>query len=174
VSDWSTEALVDAAVNLLSAFLPAALDDVYAANADRDQAVNRQIDYTAPRPGLAETGGDYYADAASTILRYPAVEVSIPDLQMASFSLGQIEADVTENLVVVLWETGTRAGHLPRKLRRLAAAAYNVLLVEGAIAGAKVESVRAAWRWNPEAGERDEVTSGALLVLSLASTRARP
>lgn len=171
---WSTEELVDAAVDLLGANLEAALADVYAANLARDQAASRTIAYKAPRPGLSELGGDYYADAASTILRYPAVEVSIPDLQMANFSLGQIEADVTENLVLVLWEQGTRIGYLPRKLRRLAAAAYNVLLVQGAIDGATVETVRAAWRWNPEAGERDEVTSGALLVLGLASTRSRP
>jgi hypothetical protein len=171
---WSTEEIVDAAITTLSASLPAALDARYAALAAADAAAGRSIDYSAPRPGLAETGGDYHAGAVSTILRYPCVEVALPDLNMASFDLSLVEADVTENLVIVAWESSAEMSTLYRKLTRLAAAIYDVLLDPATLTGANVQTVRAAWRWNPEASDRDEIESGALLVLGLSSTRARP
>lgn len=174
VMAWSTEDVVDAAITTLSTQLGPALDAIYAARADVDEAAGRSIDYSAPRPGLSEVGGDYYAGAASTIIRYPAVEVALPDLNLANFDLAKLNADATENLVVVLWEQATQMTVLYRKLTRLAAAAYQVLIPDNAIGGATAESVRGAWRWNPEANQRDEITSGALLVFSLSSTLVAP
>lgn len=174
MTTWSSEELVDAAISTLSARLEPALVDVYAAQAAVDAAAGRTVEMKVPRPGLSESGGDYYADAASTILRYPCVEVSVPDLRMENLDLAHVDADVTENLVVMIWEEGVVTPILARRLRRLLAAAYDVLLSPGALSDAAVETVRAAWRFNPEANERDEIISGGLLVFGLASTRARP
>lgn len=176
MTTWSTEDLVDSAIDFLGGNLAAALDVIYAARADKDAAAGRSIEYEAPRPGLAEVGGDYYAGGVSTILRYPCVEVALPDLRMTNFDIAHFEADVTENLIVCLWEKSANMVTLYRKLTRLAAAAYDVLASEQARAalGADLQDVRAAWRWNPEANERDEIESGALLVLGMASSRLAP
>lgn len=171
---WSTEEIVDAAIETLGAQLEPALTQIYADRAGADLAAGREIEMRVPKPGLREAGGSYYAGAASTIIDYPAIEVALPDLNMTNFDLGMVDADVTENLVVVAWEQAVDMQILYRRLTRLLAAVYDVLIPERAIASAEVQTVRAAWRWNPETNERDEITSGALAVFGLASTRVRP
>lgn len=166
MTTWSTEEVVDAVISTLQSQLPAALDAIYAARLPADQAAGRSIDPVPPQA--------YFAGAVSTILVYPTVEVALPDLNMSNFDLALVEADVTENLVVLLWDRSAQMDVLYRKVTRLAAAAYDVLLQPNAIDGATVKTVRASWRFNPEAQERDEIVSGALLVLGLESTRTRP
>lgn len=174
MTTWSTEELVDVAVETLSASLGPALAAVYAARADADQAAGRTIEYEVPRPGLFEIGGDYYVPASATILRYPAIEVALPDLNIANFDIGQVEGDATENLIVLAWERSAQMPVLYRKLTRLLAAIYDVLIAPTSLGSAEVQTVRGAWRWNPEAKEADQIVSGALLVLGLESTRTRP
>lgn len=176
---WSAETVVDAAIDALSANLGPSLDAIYSMLAAADAAAGRTIDYSAPRPGStdADPAGDYYPGGASTFLRYPAVEVALPDLRMTGFDIAMQEGDATENLIVCIWEESARRDKLFRKLTRLAAATYDVLLAPSSLlllAGATVTRVDARWRFNPQMNERDEITSAALLVFELGSLRTRP
>jgi hypothetical protein len=174
VASWSVEELPDAVVSTLGLQLQASLDAVYAREHDRDVAAGRTITYAAPAPGLVEEGGDYYVGGASTILRWPAIEVAVPDLNMQNFDIALTEGDFTENLVIVAWDSHVDRSILYRKLARLATAIWDVLLVPHSMGTAQVETVRAAWRQNPETPPGEELESGCLLVFGLSSTRMNP
>lgn len=171
---FSAEEFVDGVVSYLSTMLPAALDGVHATYAAADVAAGRTVPYSPPRPG-ASPDGDYYPGGAAEILRYPSVEVALPDETGRNFDIAQIDADIAATLVLMVWDSHAQFPILYRRLLRLTAAVEDLVLSRGALPGsAIVSSLRVAWRFNPEANVRDEVVSGALLALTLGTTRVAP
>lgn len=164
----SLEDFVDFAINVLKANLPTALAAQVTKYADADAAAGRVVDLVAPRDE------DFYAGGTGTLIRYPAVEVSIPDLRVTRFALGMVDADTDFTLVVMASNSDPRQEILYRQMNRYGAAVSDVLTQPGALGSAIVDQFRGAWRFNPEQNVADEVQSGVALIYGMKDAWLRP
>lgn len=170
---YSVEEIEDAAYSALTTLLPGALAAVSARYAAADLAAGRTVALTAPRPGEAPAG-DYYLGAAGEILRWPAIEIGVPSIDLSEFDLADRDADGTGPLIVAIHVSNARKDLLRRILLRTTAAVTECLLSPIARAGASVQSVRVAFAWNPETGENEEIQSAAIVVMTLSTTNLKP
>lgn len=166
------EDLVDTAVAALQGGIDAALAALEAKYAGGPHEL------PLPRPRTE----DYYPGGVGQVLRYPTIEVAVPDLSGDTFSIDQHESDVTTVGVVRCWMQHPRFDVLYRTTNRYGSAIFNVLASPDAATGrgcgwgaaVTVKRYRAAWRWNPQANELDQVTSAVLLVFDLDAPDIRP
>lgn len=180
----STEELTDNAIAALIAGLGAELDAMealYAGNPIRDIG-------PLPRPRTAATSGnpnptgDFWPGGVGEVIRWPTVEVAVPDLQGDTFSIDQHESDVTPTIIVRAWLQHPKVNVLYRQCCRYGAAVYNVLTrpdpVEHRGSGfgpnVVVRRYLARWRYNPETNQRDEVQSAAIVIFYLDAPDIRP
>jgi hypothetical protein len=170
---YSVEEIEDAAYSALTTLLPDALAAITARRAAADQAAGRTVELVVPRPGESPAG-DYYLGAAGEILRWPAIEIGVPSIDLSSFDIADRDADGTGPLIVATHVSNARKDLLRRSLQRTTAAVTECLLSPIARAGASVESVRVAFAWNPETGENDEIQSVSLVVVTLGTTNLAP
>lgn len=178
----SVEDLTDAGIATMIAGLDAELTEMeatYAGNPIRDIGA-------LPRPRTEATEfnptGDYWAGGVSEVIRYPTIEVAVPDLQGQDFSIDQHESDMTTTIVVRAWLQHARVNILYRQCCRYGAAIFNVLAEpdatehRGSGFGPEVTIKRylARWRYNPETNTKDEVQSAAVLIFYLDAPDVRP
>lgn len=178
----SVEDLTDAAIAAMSRGLDAelsAMEALYAGDPIRDIG-------NLPRPRTEATDinptGDYWPGGVSEIIRYPTIEVAVPDLQGADFSIDQHESDITTTVVVRAWLQHVKVNVLYRQCCRYGAAIFNVLCEpdpdehRGSGFGPEVSVRRyqARWRYNPETNTKDEVQSAAVLIFYLDAPDVRP
>jgi hypothetical protein len=162
------EPLVDQAIATLKAGLPAR---IAAANAEAS-------DFDIP----AIADQDYWAGGQTSLVRYPAIEVSAFAGELFNLSVSQAEADTDVQLAVIGWvamtpETGGDFSNLYRAATRYGRAILETLLVPDAF-GAGVVVERASYRYaaNPTPGERqlEEIVCAAMLFFTLGDVEARP
>lgn len=180
----SVEELTDAAIAALIVGLDTeltAIETMYAGNPIRDIGA-------LPRPRTAATDsnpnptGDYWAGGVGEVIRWPTVEVAVPDLIGDTFSIDQHESDVTPTIIVRAWLSNPRVNMLYRQCCRYGAAIFNVLATPDAAThrgsgfGPEVTIRRymGRWRYNPETNTRDEVQSAAIMIFYLDAPDVRP
>lgn len=180
----SVEELTDAAIAALIAGLDAELaaqEQMYAGDPIRDIGA-------LPRPRTAATEsnpnptGDYWPGGVGEVIRWPTIEVAVPDLQGDTFSIDQHESDVTPTIIVRAWLSHPQVNVLYRQCCRYGAAMFNVLMEPDAAThrgsgfgpGVSVRRYLGRWRYNPEQNQRDEVQSAALLIFYLDAPDIRP
>lgn len=121
-------------------------------------------------PSNYSTGGD-------PILRYPWVEVAAPDFQMEGFSIGQVDADFSINVVVRGWISEVRPPieRADRHVKRFGRVLMESLLQPGAFgAGETIDRVRGAYRINPEFDEKEGPIAAVTFVFTILSVNVRP
>lgn len=163
----SPEEFADAVCDSLRINLPAALGAQTVRYADHDAAMGRVVELIAP------ANEDYYAGGVGAVTRYPTVEVAAPDLTASGFDIAQTDGDVTLNLIVRAFDRHPVHDILYRKMSRLGAAIISVLMTPGAVSDCTIEALRAAWRFNPETEEQDNVVSGVLLAFTVNTVMRR-
>lgn len=178
----SVEDFTDSAVAALIDGLDAALtaiESAYTGVAHKDVGL-------APRPRTVdgEAGyGDYYPGGCGTIIRYPTIEVAVPDLNGGDFSVQEHESDAEPTLIVRAWLEHAKFPTLYRHCCRYGAAIYNVLANpdasgRGSGFGADVEIKRYTLRWRavPQSDEdpRKEFQAATILTFYLDAPDVRP
>lgn len=116
----------------------------------------------------------YLLGVTSTTLKYPLIEVASPDWTMTAFDLGQFTGDFNFTIVVRAMLQDLDYDRLTRSLYRYGRCLTEVLCEPGAFGEGVVDSIRGAYRVNPETNDREEFVAGALLVFSIRSTETRP
>lgn len=164
----SIEDYVNDAIGSLQQSLPAALAAQTARYSAADVAAGIEVKLPVPRPE------DYYPGGATVHVRYPAIEISVPDLLVQNFSLHQEDADTQFTMIVLGYDQHARLEILYRKMMRLGAALYDALAQPGALGSAVIDNFRGAWRFNPETNTLDEIVSGVLLVFRMKDAYLRP
>lgn len=154
------EEFLDATIATLKANLPAALAAINAAHTDFQVAV---------------PDDDSYSTGTLDILRYPWIEVAVPDFSISNFSMEQWDADFYPVVIVRgLYQEPLSADRLDRALKRYGQALLNVLLTPNAFGAHEVvQSVRGGYRVNPETQERTEFTGGVVAAFTIESTVTR-
>jgi len=169
-----TEPFLAEALASLRTKLPAALAAV-------DVALGLSGGDALPLPrddggAIGSANVDYYLGVVAKPLRYPLVEVAVPDWSMTGFDIAQLEADAEFPLMAAatLRDASLSSDRLYRMLLRYTRALLNVLLVPQAFGqGATVTSVRGAYRQNPESRETEQVIGASLVALSISTTQNR-
>lgn len=163
------EGIIDVAVAVLRANLPAAIAAVNAEHSD-------DIELVVPidNPGEPDDGYTLGADAG---VPYPYVEVGVPDAVLHVREVGNVHADADGVFSLrVLCADPVSSARLYRTSMRYASAILRVLLQPNAFGrGVNVRennSVRVAFRWGlertpPQATEKPQIVGGALLVFYL-------
>lgn len=176
----SVEDLVDFAIERMIEGLDgelAAIEALYAGSAHDIGTMDR------PRTTGGENGtGDYYPGGTDVIVRYPTIEVAAPDLSGDTFSIDQHESDQTPVVIIRAWLQDAKFQTLYRMVNRYGSAIHNLLCTpddataRGCGFGPDVTIRRytARWRFNPQTGERDQVTSAVLLAYWLDAPDVRP
>lgn len=171
---FGAETLLDQALASLRASLPARLDaisdDLGLVGEDR---LPKPADDGGP---ISSDGVDYYIGTVVTPLRYPLVEIAVPDGSLTAFSLERLTANADLSLIVIstLRDARMTSDALYRSLLRYNRAVLGVLLDPGSFAeGGAISSVQFAYRTNPRERETEQVIGGAALAFSLATTDSR-
>jgi hypothetical protein len=166
------EGLLDATVAHLRLRFPYWIDWI---NAEEGDFV---LDAPKDAPGEPDDG---YVVGGWTTLRYPTVEVAIPDWSMTNFSIAQQVSDLSPRLVVRTWaaEPQPKAGLLYRKLLRYGRATILSLTEPGAFGQDEdtrviVDGMEGRYRFDPETDQREEIVGGALVVFSLGGVETLP
>lgn len=170
---YSTEEFEDAVYAGLTVNLPGAVAAITARYAAKDAERNRPIEIPLPRVGEAPSG-DYYLGAAGEIVRWPAIEIGVPSIDLGEFDLAQRDADGSGPLIVVTHASHAQKDVLRRVLLRLTACVSEVAIASLRVLGPTIANVRILYAWNPETGENDEVQSSSILVLTLQTTNLAP
>lgn len=159
-----TEPFLDAAIASLRTNLPGKLD-----------ALNATASFAVPKPD----DDSYFLGVVSRPLKYPIVEVAVPDWTMTGFDVGTLTADAEFPMMVsaTLRDAGEAALHSDRLYRstlRYVRALLNTLLEPNAFGlHATVTAVRGAYRMNPETRESSEVIAAALVAFTIDTTQTR-
>lgn len=169
----SIEDFVDAGIATLIRDLPGALTAIETLYEGGPQDIG-----TLPRPRPT----DYFAGGGPEPIRYPMIEVAIPDLGGQDFSIDQHESDAVAVMMIRAWLQHPKYNTLYRICCRYGAAIHNVVCDpdpdtdRGCGFGPEVtiQRYQAAWRFNPSTNERDEVTSAVMLTYWLDAPDIRP
>lgn len=161
----SPEEFCDNVEIAMQAGIQAALDAQTAKWAARDAAAGRTIDLQAPRPE------DYYIGGVPTVLRYPTIEIAVPDFRFDNLSLGNYDGDAHPRLLIrALFQLARDPEWLYRMGCRWFAAVTAVVAVPGALGPVDIDEsagFSGSWRFNPETNTQDEVQSGVLCTYNL-------
>lgn len=161
-----TESFLDEAIASLRTQLPAAID-----------ALNLSGAYDPPVPKPEPE--DYYVGPVRRPLRYPIVEIAVPNWTLTDLDLGQLtaDADFTMMASVTLRDVGEAALHSDRLYRwqqRYVRALLNVLLEPNAFGQhATVTGISGAYRQNPQTRESEEVIGAAVVAFTVETTQTR-
>lgn len=151
------EAYLDSAAEALRVNLPAAL---------------AAIDPSLPVPlddggAVGERGTDYYVGTVKKPIRYPLIEVAVPDWTLDEFSLERLTANASFPLFVgaTIRSADLSSDRLYRMQMRYTRAILSVLLdPDKWTVGGAIASVQGAYRQNPAEREDVEEITGAIVV----------
>jgi hypothetical protein len=130
-------------------------------------------------PDFVPDADNYWTGVVRKPLKYPIVEVAVPDWTMTGFDINQMAADCSFPMFVsatlrVVEPAAQHSDKLYRLCMRYVRAILNTLLVPGAFGqGAVVNAVRGAYRQNPETRDREEIIGAALVAFTLESQDQR-
>src|SRR5207253_1301453 len=104
-------------------------------------------------------------------------ELAVPDFDISDMSVDDTDMDLDQNLVVRVWvQLADSSEQAEEKVYRLAQRWAQTILAlvlpvrNNAFGdGSVVSRVRGAFRINPETGQKEQVVSGCLLVLTVRS-----
>lgn len=106
-------------------------------------------------------------------VRWPTIEIAVPDMILEGFDVGQRDADAEVSLVIAVWLKDARFPVLERMAKRYVAAIFDCLTDPHLLAGG-IQRARFAWRTNPETPEGDDrFEACALCVLTLSASMLR-
>lgn len=142
-------------------------------------SVAAEVGYELPPPdddgGSIDEQGVSYSYGDQEVLRWPYVEVAVPDATITNLSIGQYAGDFAMNVIVRCLVSDPVGPRLNRKIKFYGRALLETLLQPDAFGdGEVVGSVRIAYRTNPETNEREEFVGGVLLVFEIPSVVVRP
>jgi hypothetical protein len=131
--------------------------------------------YWGDEPVITVPAADAFFPGGFAVLKYPAIEYAVPDFDLLNLPLGSPppKADLEATLAMRAWVQDVRVepGRLYYRALRFGQAILRTMFEPGAFgAGVQMEKdrpVRGAYRFNPEAESRDEVTAALVLVFSL-------
>lgn len=161
----SPEAFCDDVKAALLANLQAALDAQTARWAAADAAAGRTIELTIPDEA------DFYVGGVPVVIKYPTIEIAVPDLGFSALSIQNTDGDARPRLLIrVLFQLAQDPEWLYRMGCRWFAAVTSVVATPGALGPVDIDTDRGlngAWRFNPETNEADQVQSGVLCTYNL-------
>lgn len=161
----SPEEFCDDVKAAFQANLQAALDAQTAKWAAADAAAGRQIELAVP------DDLDYYIGGVPTVIKYPTIEIAVPDLSFNALSIGNNDGDARPRLLVrALFQLAQDPEWLYRMGCRWFAAITSVVAQPGVLGPVDIDSERGlsgSWRFNPETNQADEVQSGVLCTYNL-------
>lgn len=161
----SPEEFCDNVKSAMQANLQAALDAQTARWAASDTAAGRTIELKVPDEQ------DYYIGGVPTVIKYPTIEIAVPDLHVTAFSLGNADGDARPRLVIrALFQLAESPESLYRMGCRWFAAVTTVVAEPGILGPVDIDVDRGlsgSWRFNPETDEADQIQSGVLCTYNL-------
>lgn len=161
------EPWLDAAAEALRVYLPAELSAI-------DPELKAPLDEGG---AIGQPMTDYYAGVVRKVLRYPIIEVAVPDDSLTNFSLARLTGDYELNMIVMatIRDADLGVGRLYRMQIAYRRAMLGVLLdPEKFLAGGAITAVRTAYRQSPEDREDAEMFVGAIAVgLTIETTDSR-
>ena len=166
-----TEPFLAEALSSLRARLPARIDAINETSADVVLEKPRDDGGPIGSPDL-----DYYLGAVVKPLRYPLVEVAVPNWTMTGFDLGMLTASASFPMLVGLTarDASLSSDRLYRMMLRYTRAILNVLLEPNSFGqGAVVTAVSGAYRQNPESNQSEEVIGAVVVAFTLESSEQR-
>lgn len=160
------EEFIDAVVAHLKQDLPGRIVTLNAEKA----ADGREIEVLIP-------DDDAYSTGADPILKHPWVEVAAPDFLADEFDLSQRSGRFGVNVVVRGWIAEVRppVERADRHVKRFGKCLMQSLTQPGAFGpGEVIQSVRGAYRVNPELDEKGGPMAAVTFVFTLDSEYVRP
>lgn len=170
------EDLLNAALASLRETLPDRIAAMNAATATDgyDVVLGVPDDEPDDEPGSSRVS---YSTGADPVLRYPWVEVAVPDSTHEEWSVGQVDGIMRAAIVVRMWVSEPRPplARADRAVKRMAACVLETLVQPGAFGGgAWVETIRAAYRVDPLVDEGTGPVAAAILVFTVGVDAVRP
>lgn len=161
----SPEEFCDNVKAAMQTHLQDALDAQTARWATADADAGRTIELKVPDEE------DYYIGGVPTVIKYPTIEIAVPDLHVTALSLGNTEGDARPRLLIrALFQLADSPESLYRMGCRWFAAVTTVVAQPGILGPVDIDIDRGlsgAWRFNPETEETDQIQSGVLCTYNL-------
>jgi hypothetical protein len=161
------EAYLNSAAEALRVNLPAAL-----------RAIDSEISIPLDDGGaVGARGTDYYVGVVKKPIRYPLIEVAVPDWKLDAFDLNRLTANASFPVFVgaTMRSADLSTDRLYRMQMRYTAAILNVLLNpdKWAVSGA-ITAVQGAYRQSPaERADAEEITGSIVVAFAIETTDQR-